>query len=224
VTTERYVEELIALAKSDKPLSEALDHFTLIFDAYMVETPGSFVQKRRVLLEAFREKAPDTPLTWPIIDNLGWTPRRKADSGIGRSRARIGRSRGRTRVRCLPASVSQAMTVGRIDPSVWGHTNAAFGTSPSHYGSGMEWAASCAVLVVYNQTFRPRQRFALPQTPHCSAERPIENERCLEKALRRTTCLICTTNVPCGMELKVVANLRKTSSDSTIFGRGNAPE
>jgi hypothetical protein len=26
------------------------------------------------------------------------------------------------------------------------------------------------------------------------------------------------------MELKVVANLRKTSSDSTMFGRANAPE
>jgi hypothetical protein len=81
VTTERYVEELIALAKSDKPLSEALEHFTLILDAYMVETPGSFVQKRKVLLEAFREKAPDTPLTWPIIDNLGGLPDERPTAG-----------------------------------------------------------------------------------------------------------------------------------------------
>ena len=37
----------------------------------MIETPGSFVANRKALLEAFREKAPDTPLTRPIIDKLG---------------------------------------------------------------------------------------------------------------------------------------------------------
>jgi hypothetical protein len=37
----------------------------------MIETPGSFVAKRKALLEAFREKAPDIPLSWPIIDKLG---------------------------------------------------------------------------------------------------------------------------------------------------------
>jgi len=71
MTTERYVAELIALSRSDKPLSEAMEHFTQIFDAYMIETPGSFIAKRKALLEAFRDKAPDTPLTWPIIDKLG---------------------------------------------------------------------------------------------------------------------------------------------------------
>ncbi len=71
MTTERYVAELVALSNSDKPLSEALEHFEQIFDAYMVEMPGSFVEKRKALLDAFRDKAPDTQLTWPIIDKLG---------------------------------------------------------------------------------------------------------------------------------------------------------
>jgi hypothetical protein len=71
MVTDRYVAELIALAKSDKPLSEAMEHFTQTFDAYMVEMPGSFVAKRKALLDAFRDKAPVTPLTWPIIDKLG---------------------------------------------------------------------------------------------------------------------------------------------------------
>jgi hypothetical protein len=69
--TDRYVAELTTLAKSGKLLSEALEVFSQILDAYMIETPGSFVAKRKALLEAFREKAPDTPLTWPIIDKLG---------------------------------------------------------------------------------------------------------------------------------------------------------
>ena len=69
--TDRYVAELTTLAKSGKPLSEALEVFSQILDAYMIETPSSFVAKRKALLEAFREKAPDTPLTWPIIDKLG---------------------------------------------------------------------------------------------------------------------------------------------------------
>jgi hypothetical protein len=71
MVTDRYAAELTALAKSDKPLSEAMEIFTQIFDAYMVEMPGSFVAKRKALLQAFRDKAPDTPLTWPIIDKLG---------------------------------------------------------------------------------------------------------------------------------------------------------
>lgn len=71
MTTERYVAELIDLSQSGKPLSEALEDFERIFDAYMVETRGSFVEKRKALLNAFRDQAPDTPLTWPIIDKLG---------------------------------------------------------------------------------------------------------------------------------------------------------
>jgi hypothetical protein len=71
MTTERYVAELVDLSRSGKPLSQALEHFEQIFDAYMVEMPGSFVEKRKALLDAFREQAPDTPLTWPIIDKLG---------------------------------------------------------------------------------------------------------------------------------------------------------
>jgi hypothetical protein len=38
MTTDRYVEELTALAKSGKPVSEALVQFEQIFDAYMIET------------------------------------------------------------------------------------------------------------------------------------------------------------------------------------------
>jgi hypothetical protein len=71
MSTGRYVEELTALAKSGKPVSQALDQFEQIFDAYMIETPGSFVEKRKALLAAFRDKAPDAPLTWTIIDKLG---------------------------------------------------------------------------------------------------------------------------------------------------------
>lgn len=71
MTTDRYVDELVALSKSGKPLSDVLIHFSQIFDAYMVETPGSFVEKRKALLDAFRAKAPETALTWPIIDKLG---------------------------------------------------------------------------------------------------------------------------------------------------------
>jgi hypothetical protein len=37
MATERYVAELIALSKSNEPLSEALVHFEQIFDAYMIE-------------------------------------------------------------------------------------------------------------------------------------------------------------------------------------------
>jgi hypothetical protein len=59
--TDRYVAELTTLAKSGKPLSEALEVFSQILDAYMIEMPGSFVAKRKALLEAFREKVPDTP-------------------------------------------------------------------------------------------------------------------------------------------------------------------
>jgi len=59
---ERYATELIALTNSGEPISDALEHFTQIFDAYMVEASGSFVEKRRALLEAFRHRAPDTPL------------------------------------------------------------------------------------------------------------------------------------------------------------------
>jgi hypothetical protein len=71
MTTGRYVEELTALAKSGKPVSAALEQFEQIFDAYMIETPGSFVEKRKALLAAFRDKAPDAPLTSTIIDRLG---------------------------------------------------------------------------------------------------------------------------------------------------------
>lgn len=71
MTTGRYVEELAALAKSGKPVSEALGRFEQIFDAYMIETPGSFVEKRKALLAAFGDKAPDAPLTSTIIDKLG---------------------------------------------------------------------------------------------------------------------------------------------------------
>jgi hypothetical protein len=71
---ERYAAELVALANSGLPVSEALERFTQIFDAYMVEAPGSFVEKRKTLQDAFQDNAPDTPLKWPIIDKLGGLP------------------------------------------------------------------------------------------------------------------------------------------------------
>jgi len=73
----RYIDELIDLAKSGAPVPDALVKFEQIYDAYMIEAPGSFGEKRKALLEAFRGKAPQTPLTWPILDKLGGLP----DSG-----------------------------------------------------------------------------------------------------------------------------------------------
>jgi len=70
----RYAEELAALARSDLPEFEVLARFEQIFDAYMIEASGSFVEKRSALLDAFRPLAPDTPLAWPIIDKLGGLP------------------------------------------------------------------------------------------------------------------------------------------------------
>ena len=71
---DRTVDELIELARSNRTVAEALEGFEQIFDAYMIETPGTFVQKRKALLEAFRAKAPQTDLTWPIEDRLGALP------------------------------------------------------------------------------------------------------------------------------------------------------
>jgi len=72
--TDRYASELVDLARSGLPLAQALVRFEQIFDAYMIEASGSFAEKRKALLDAFRAKAPETPLAWPIIDKLGGLP------------------------------------------------------------------------------------------------------------------------------------------------------
>ncbi len=57
-TAERYADELVDLAKSKPGVSDGLVRFEQIFDAYMIETPGDFVDKRKALLDAFQAKAP----------------------------------------------------------------------------------------------------------------------------------------------------------------------
>jgi len=71
---ERYADELVELAKSGVRISDGLVRLEQIFDAYMIETPGSFVEKRKALLDAFRAKAPDGELTSLIADKLGGVP------------------------------------------------------------------------------------------------------------------------------------------------------
>ena len=71
---ERYAVELVELAKSGVGVSDGLVRFEQIFDAYMIETPGSFVEKRKAPLDAFRAKAPDGELTSLIADKLGGVP------------------------------------------------------------------------------------------------------------------------------------------------------
>jgi hypothetical protein len=73
-SAERYADELADLAKSDTGVSDGLVRFEQIFDAYMVETPGDFIDKRKALLEAFRRKAPEGDLTGLIVDKLGGMP------------------------------------------------------------------------------------------------------------------------------------------------------
>jgi hypothetical protein len=116
--TDRYVAELTALAKSGKPLSEALEVFTQILDAYMIEMPGSFVAKRKALLEAFREKAPDAPLTWPIIDKARRPGRRSQEMSDFRGRRGDMRSQSRD-----PAvRIHQCQTVKELGQSAAGRS------------------------------------------------------------------------------------------------------
>ena len=62
-TAERTADELVDLAKSDRSVSDGLVRFEQIFDAYMIETPGDFVAKRKALLDAFQERRPRA--NWP---------------------------------------------------------------------------------------------------------------------------------------------------------------
>jgi hypothetical protein len=73
-TAERYADELVDLAKSDRSVSDGLVRFEQIFDAYMIETPGEFVAKRRALLNAFQARTPDGELASLIVDKLGGMP------------------------------------------------------------------------------------------------------------------------------------------------------
>jgi len=73
-SAERHADELVALAGSGAPVADGLVRFEQIFDAYMIETPGGFVDKRRALLDAFLKRAPEGDLAGLIIDRLGGTP------------------------------------------------------------------------------------------------------------------------------------------------------
>jgi hypothetical protein len=73
-TAKRHADELVELAKSDASVPDGLVHFQQIFDAYMIETPGGFVDKREALLDAFRARSPGGELADLIIDRLGGMP------------------------------------------------------------------------------------------------------------------------------------------------------
>ena len=71
---ERYADELVDLAKSDRSVSDGLVQFQQIFDAYMIETPGDFVAKRKALLDAFQGRRAEGELAALIVDKLGGMP------------------------------------------------------------------------------------------------------------------------------------------------------
>jgi len=73
-TAQRYADELVALAKSGLGVSDGPVRFEQIFDAYMIETPGGFVEKRKALLDAFQARAPAGELAKLILDKLGGMP------------------------------------------------------------------------------------------------------------------------------------------------------
>ncbi len=73
-TPERYAGELADLVKGEPGMSEGLVRFEQIYDAYMVEASGDFVDKRKALLAAFRQKAPDAEFADLIADKLGAVP------------------------------------------------------------------------------------------------------------------------------------------------------
>ena len=64
-------DELLDLVKSEPGISDGLVRFEQIFDAYMIETSGGFVDKRKTLLDAFQKAAPQGELAALIIDKLG---------------------------------------------------------------------------------------------------------------------------------------------------------
>jgi len=73
-SAERYAGELADLAESGAGVPDGLVRFEQIFDAYMIETPGDFVDKRKALLDAFRKRAPEGDLAGLIDDKLGGMP------------------------------------------------------------------------------------------------------------------------------------------------------
>ena len=73
-TPERYANELADLVKGAPGISEGLTRFEQIYDAYMIEAAGDFVDKREALLDAFRARAPKGQLADLIADKLGALP------------------------------------------------------------------------------------------------------------------------------------------------------
>ena len=73
-TAARTAEELVDLVNGGLGVSSGLVRFEQIFDAYMIESPGDFVAKRKALLEAFRARAPEGALAAMIVDRLGGLP------------------------------------------------------------------------------------------------------------------------------------------------------
>jgi hypothetical protein len=73
-TPERYADELADLVKGDPGISDGLVRFEQIYDAYMIEEAGDFVDKRRALLAAFRKATPGGALSEMIADRLGAVP------------------------------------------------------------------------------------------------------------------------------------------------------
>ena len=75
IIADRYADELADLAKSDPPISDGLVRFQQIFDAYMIEAPGDFVDKRKALLDAFQARSREGELAALIaVDELGGMP------------------------------------------------------------------------------------------------------------------------------------------------------
>ncbi len=73
-TAERAADELADPAQSGVGVSAGLVRFEQIIDVYMIETPGSFVEKRKALLAAFQSRASAGRLTSMILYELGGIP------------------------------------------------------------------------------------------------------------------------------------------------------
>ncbi|RBP06389.1 hypothetical protein DFR50_1319 [Roseiarcus fermentans] len=70
-TAERAANELADLVARNPSISDGLAQFERIYDAYMIEMAGDFVDKREALLDAFRAKALEGDLAQLIADKLG---------------------------------------------------------------------------------------------------------------------------------------------------------
>ncbi len=71
---DRYADELHDLVKTNPGISAGLVRFEQIFDAYMIEAAGGFVDKRKALLGAFQAQNPEGELAAFIVDKLGGMP------------------------------------------------------------------------------------------------------------------------------------------------------